>query len=49
MGLSNFEWTVVHADGETETVETDSIYNVVDEKCRNDEQPIAIIRGELKW
>ena len=48
MALSNYEWIIVHNDGETEKVEADSIYDVVDH-CTNDEQPIAILRGELKW
>lgn len=48
MALSNFEWIIVHDDGETEKVEADSIYDVVDH-CTNDEQPLAIVRGELKW
>lgn len=48
MGLSNFEWIIVHSNGEVETVETDCIDDVVDRGCMNDEQPKAIIRGELK-
>ena len=35
MALSNFEWIIVHSDGETEKVEADSIYEVVDH-CTND-------------
>ena len=45
MGLSNFEWIIVYSDGNTETIITDSIYNVLDEI--KEEQPIAIIRGHL--
>lgn len=48
MALSNFEWIIVHDDGETEKVEAGSIYEVVDH-CGTDEQPVAIVRGELKW
>ena len=46
MALSNYEWIIVHSNGETEKVETDSIYDVVN-YCMNDEQPIAIIRSDL--
>ena len=48
MALSNYEWIIVHKDGETEKVEADSIYEVVDH-CGTDEQPVAIVRGDLKW
>lgn len=48
MALSKYEWIIVYDDGSTEKVETDSIYNVVD-YCTNDEQPAAIIRGNLSW
>ena len=46
MSLSNFEWIIVHSDGSTEVVITDSIEDVVMEHC-TEEQPIAIIRGKL--
>ena len=46
MGLSNFEWVIVHSDGSTDVVISDCIEEVVMEHC-TEEQPIAIIRGKL--
>ena len=48
VSLSNYEWTVVHDDGQVERISSDCIEEVVEKLCVNDPQPVAIVRGELK-
>ena len=47
MGLSKFKWMVIKEDSSVTIIEAETAEEVVEEV--GEEQPKAIIRGELVW
>jgi len=47
MGLSKFKWMVMKEDGSVTIIEAETAEEAVEEV--GEEQPKAIIRGELVW
>ena len=47
MGLSKFKWIVMKEDDSVTVIEAETAEEVVEEV--GEEQPRAIIRGELVW